>query len=676
MKNHLSPLSFSIVLILLSLGCSQKEPPPNIVLITLDTTRPDYLGCYGNETVATPNIDRVASSGVLFEEAVCQIPTTLSSHTAILTSLYPRTSGVRSGVVVAPDDLKTLPEHLKEQGYQTAAFIAAIVLEKKYNLDQGFDTYDDGPFHPVERPASEVNEKVLQWFEEEHDPSQPSFLWIHYYDPHSPYQPSQEWIDKYTPNYQGNIDGSADQITRLIASRGQTANATDLAHLRGLYAGEISQLDEELGSFLKKLHTQLPAERTILTLIADHGEELGEHNHFFHGEYLYEPAVRIPFILSYPGKVPEGSRVKELVHSLDYAPTVLGLAGLPPLEESEGFDLSTSLVAQSKPDRGNLVSFLENEDDRFLDEGDKVLGARSARWKLIQNSNHKRPETLFGKLVNEDLKSPMFAQVFIKDCSYASIAAHIRYHTEESYPLRHQYPNLSSIPTTMVHGVQLGLDPLHSEAAKSEVMEKPNPGWRVSVTANLYERARDYALTMGYDHRHMVVESMVVNLSIPWPQEKTRAILDNLELVIRGESNGNPLWKKRVIADMETGEAKDILQDTGKGPKHTVDYSWVEESAFPGPKNLAQVIEVVFEPVNPSQVLDELYDLQSDPKELDNLLSPEKKTDVSSDLLVQIRDGMTDRLENWKDGGSGYAPEAAEMSEEARDNLKKKGYFR
>ncbi|MCA9443933.1 MAG: sulfatase [Candidatus Omnitrophica bacterium] len=661
--------------LLLMAGCGHRETAPNIVLVTLDTTRPDYLGCYGNDWVETPTLDRVASEGVLFEDAVCQIPTTLSSHTAILTSLYPRTSGVRSGVVIVPDEVTTLAEHLKTQGYQTAAFVAAAVLEKKYNLDQGFDVYNDGPFHPVERPAAEVNEKVLEWLEGTHDPQKPSFLWIHYYDPHSPYSPPQKWVEKYTPNYKGPINGSADQITRLIASRGQIANATDLEHLRGLYAGEISQLDQEIGEFLEKLRKKLPAENTILSFMADHGEELGEHNNFFHGEHLYEPAVRIPWIMTYPNKIPAGSKVTQMVHSLDFVPTLLALAGLPPMNQSEGFDLSTAILTQSEPERGNLVSYLENEDDRFLDEGDKVLAARSARWKFIENSNHKRPETLFGKLVNEDLDSPMFAQVFIKGSSFASIAAHIRYHTDESHPLRHEYPDLASIPTTMIQAIQLGVDPLHSEAAQSGVLETPNSGWRVSVTPNLYERARDYALTMGYETKHMVIESLVVNLAIPWNLEKTTALVDNLELIVKEGSSDNVKWKRRVIADMESGETRDALKDTGVGPKHTPNYSWAQESAFPGPRNLSQRIEVTFEPPPPSQVLNELYDLQTDPKELDNLMSPEAPTDIDQNLLVQIRDGMTDRLENWKEGASSYNAEAASLSAEDRANLKAIGYF-
>jgi len=212
MKNLARTLAW-LIPILFALGCDRREPPPNIVLVTLDTTRPDYLGCYGNDWIETPNFDRVASEGALFEDAVCQIPTTLSSHTAILTSLYPRTNGVRSGVAIVPSEITTLPEHLKSLGYQTAAFVAAAVLEKKYHLDQGFETYDDGPFHPVERPAVEVNAKVLDWLEKSHDPKKPVFLWIHYYDPHSPYQPDKEWVEKYTPAYQGSITGAADLIS-------------------------------------------------------------------------------------------------------------------------------------------------------------------------------------------------------------------------------------------------------------------------------------------------------------------------------------------------------------------------------------------------------------------------------------------------------------------------------
>ncbi|MCA9438438.1 MAG: hypothetical protein KC978_21830, partial [Candidatus Omnitrophica bacterium] len=393
-------------------------------------------------------------------------------------------------------------------------------------------------------------------------------------------------------------------------------------------------------------------------------------------EDLYDPAMKIPFILSYPGKVPPGTRVKELVHSLDYVPTVLALAGLPPLDGAEGFDLSTSILAQSESERGNLVSFLENEEDQFLDEGDKILGARTHRWKFIQNSNHKRPETLFGKLVNEDLRAPMFAQVFIKESSFASIAAHIRYHTEESYSLRHQYPELSSIPTTMIKSIQLGVDPLHSEAAKGAILEKPNPGWRVSMTPNLYERAREYGLTMGYQTKHMVIESLVVDLAIPWGLTESTVVLDNLELIFLETVDGQPQWKKRIVTDMEAGRGEEVLRDSGTGPKHTVESSWERDTAFKGPQNLAQRIRLVFEPVTPSQVVDELYDLQSDPKELDNLLSPESSADTPGDLLVQIRDGMRDRLENWKEGESAFQTEAASLSAEDRANLEAIGYFK
>lgn len=664
------------LLILFALGCGRPEQPPHLVLLTLDTTRADYLGCYGSSWVETPVFDRIAAEGVRFDDAVCQIPTTLSSHTAILTSKYPRTSGVRSGSVVVPDEVVTLAEHLKSQGYQTAAFLGAVVLEKKYNLHQGFDVYDDGPFRPAERPASETNGKVLEWLEKEFDPKKPLFLWVHYYDPHSPYLPPREWIDKYSPDYQGEIDGSSSQVTRLIASRGQAVNEKDLAHLRALYAGEVSALDEEIGRFLEALGQKLPPEKTLLGLIADHGEMLGEKDRFFHGEDLYEPAMRIPFILNYPGKIPAGTVVKDLVHSLDYAPTVLALAGLPPMEGMEGADLSTAVLTQTEPTRGNLVSFIENEDDRFLDEGDKILGARGHRWKLIQNSNHKRPPILFGRVVNEDLKGPMFAQVFVRESPYASVVAHIRYHTEESYPLRHEYPDLSSIPSTLVNATAMGLDPIHAQAAGDGILGTPASGWRVSVTPNLYERAKDYGLSMGYNTSRMVVESLAVDLASPWSEGEGSAILDNLELVFLPRDAENGKWRKRIVADMESGIAQEALLETRRTPGVEARPSWFQESAFPGPNNLSQRIDLRFGAPPEGPAIDELYDLDSDPEEATNLLIPSDAREMTAEQITQIKDGLEDRLQNWKEGGSAYRPEAAPLSDEERRNLETIGYLR
>jgi arylsulfatase A-like enzyme len=358
-----------IPLFLLLVGCG-REKSPNVVLITLDTLRADFLGCYGSTWVETPNLDAFAAGGARFEQATCQIPATLTSHTCILSSLYPRTSGVRFGSFLVPDEVTTLPEVLREKGYQTAAFVSAIVLEKKYNLDQGFDLYDDGPLNPVERPAAEVNEKVFDWLEAGRDPEKPVFLWAHYYDAHSPYEPPSPWDKKYDPDYDGPLTGASSKITQLIAARGVGASPRDLEHLHALYAGEVSALDEKVGALLDRLSQTLGAENTIIAILADHGESLGERGKFFHGEDLFEPAMRIPFLVSWPGKIEAGKTLGGLVHTLDLAPTLLGLIGIPPLAEAEGDDLSGQLLGESTQEPRNLVAFLETEEP-YLSEGTK-----------------------------------------------------------------------------------------------------------------------------------------------------------------------------------------------------------------------------------------------------------------------------------------------------------------
>lgn len=656
-------------------GCA-REKAPNVVLITLDTLRADFLGCYGSGWVETPNLDALAATGVRFENATCQIPATLTSHTCILTSLYPRTSGVRFGSLLVPDEVTTLPEILKDRGYQTAAFVSAVVLEKKYNLDQGFDLYDDGPLRPVERRAFEVNEKIFEWLDQGRDPKKPVFLWAHYYDAHSPYEPPSLWDKKYDPDYEGPLSGSSSNITQMIASRGVGVSARDLRHLKALYAGEVSALDEQLGPLFDRLAQKLGAENTILAVLADHGESLGERNKFFHGEDLYEPAMRIPFLVSWPGKIEAGKTIRQLVHTLDFMPTLLGLLGIPTPDEAEGEDLSSWLLGEPPQESRNLYAFLETEES-YLQEGDKILGARAGKYKFIHNRAHRRPPALYGRIANRSLDRPMFAQVFVKDASYALVSAHIRYHpSEESRELGNTAPNLRNIPTTFVDAVAFGSDPLHTLALNQGGLQRPNPGWRPIVTPNLLERAREYGETMEYPTDWMTVESLMVDLAAPWTVDSNSATLDNLELVVYRARPESPDWTKEVFADMETGRAADSLIESATGPPRTSKREWVKDSAFPGPMNLSVKVLVQYTRVPELERLDELYDLDEDAWEDHNLLSPVGEGAAEAAETERLRENFIDRISEWARGESSYQAGAAELSAEEREMLESIGYNR
>jgi choline-sulfatase len=281
-------------------------PPPNLVLVTVDTLRADHLGCYGYKSIQTPNMDRLASEGVRFATVVSQVPLTLPSHCTIMTGAYPVFHGVRDNVGYRLSESKTtLAAILKNHNYQTAAFVGAYVLNAKFGLSQGFDHYDDkidgssrsGPavnLNEVERPAGEVISRAMGWLNEQ--PRSPFFIWIHLYDPHDPYQPPSPFSDQYKAKP---------------------------------YDGEIAYADRELGRFLELLKKAGYYENTLVVLTGDHGESFGEHKEWTHGYFIYDTTILVPLIIKPVKKGMVGRVVAEQVSLVDVAPTILQLMDLP-----------------------------------------------------------------------------------------------------------------------------------------------------------------------------------------------------------------------------------------------------------------------------------------------------------------------------------------------------------
>jgi choline-sulfatase len=291
----------------------------NVVVVTLDTTRADRIGAYGAKDVETPAIDGVARDGVLFEQAVSVAPLTLPAHSSIFTGKFPPEHGVRDngGFFLGPEQV-TMAEVLKQRGYRTGAFVAAYVLDSKWGLDQGFDTYFDDfdlssrrgfSLGSIQRPANEVVDKALPWIRE--SKGSPFFAWIHMYDPHTPYRPPAPFDAKYKDRP---------------------------------YNGEIAFVDSQVGRIVSELQSLGVYDRTVLIVMGDHGESLGEHGEGAHGFFIYNSVTHVPFMIRAPFSLTQHRRVADPVRSVDVMPTVLDLLGIPPPAGVSGVSLAALMT--------------------------------------------------------------------------------------------------------------------------------------------------------------------------------------------------------------------------------------------------------------------------------------------------------------------------------------------
>lgn len=293
---------------------------PNVLLITLDTTRADRLGCYGRTLARTPRLDRLAQEGVLVEHAVSSAPITAPSHSSMLTGLYPATHGVRdNGSFRLPDAVTTLPEILRTNGYTSAAFVSASVLHRRYNLSQGFDVYDDDlwsedapeMFMIRERRGSRTVEHakswLTQWFADAN--RKPFFSWVHLFDVHQPHQ----------------------------------APAADAVLTMSDYDAEVASVDRYVGDLLDHLSSIHELDNTLVVVTADHGESLGEHGEATHAVFVYESTVHVPLLLRYPATLRAGTRYTGPVRHIDLLPTILAALSIPHDGYVQGVDLWPAL---------------------------------------------------------------------------------------------------------------------------------------------------------------------------------------------------------------------------------------------------------------------------------------------------------------------------------------------
>jgi len=311
------------------------EEKLNLLLITVDTLRPDRVSVYSDKYLRTPNIDSLATKGVVFERAFAHVPITLPSHASILLGLNPPSHGVRDNARfrVRPE-LTSLAEILKSEGYSTAAFVGAFPLDSRFGLNQGFDLYDDLfpaqpslPFTFSERRAEVVINSALDWLRKQ---NLPWFCWLHLWDPHSPYFPPEAYLKRFPED---------------------------------LYSGEVAYVDDQIGRLLAFLKEHQWLTRTLIIFTADHGESLGEHGELTHSFFIYNSTIWVPLIISGPSIKP--GRVAEFVSHVDLFPTVCDLLRIKKPEWLEGSSLLPLL--QGKKTRLHPI-YIESLDP-YLNRG-------------------------------------------------------------------------------------------------------------------------------------------------------------------------------------------------------------------------------------------------------------------------------------------------------------------
>ena len=309
-------------------GPPRKEAlSPDVFLVTIDTLRADHVRCYGNERIQTPALDSLAKDGLRFAQAFTPSPITNTSHATILTGLLPSSHGVTDFAVPLATAHPALAELLKKKAYQTAAFIGAVILDSKTlapGFDRGFDFYDNFPkqslshlrWGRVERRGMDVVRRAESWLATHR--SGPHFVWVHLYDPHDPYEPPAPYSLTYKDH---------------------------------LYDGEIAYADSALATFVAYIKKQGWYENSLVIVVGDHGEGLGEHHEDTHGIFLYDSTTHVPLIIKLPGRKNSGKIVSEQVRTTDILPTVLDVLRVPLPERLDGASLKPYFAGTNGAER-------------------------------------------------------------------------------------------------------------------------------------------------------------------------------------------------------------------------------------------------------------------------------------------------------------------------------------
>jgi arylsulfatase A-like enzyme/tetratricopeptide (TPR) repeat protein len=365
MQSH-SRHIFTTILLLFVLSCGPADDgapagpvasvldtaPRNVLLITLDTTRADRIGCYGHSDARTPALDRLAGSGVRFENGFAPVPLTLPSHTSLLTGTYPAVHGLRTNQAGSlGQGVATMAEVFQRNGFRTAAFVSSWVLDSTFGLDRGFDLYADDltgdgeEEESVSQTGDRTCDTALAWLGR--TSGEPFFAWVHFFDPHSPYSPPPPYDEQFSDPYDGEIAFMDSQIERLVAWL-QSANIL---------------------------------EETLVIVAGDHGEAFSEHGEILHGFFVYNTTMRVPLTFTFPAGLPEGMVIPNGVSLVDIFPTLMNLMGWAEPPGLDGSSLAPALTA-APFSRGPV--YAESEYPRLAFGWAALSSLTSDEWKYIE----------------------------------------------------------------------------------------------------------------------------------------------------------------------------------------------------------------------------------------------------------------------------------------------------
>jgi len=369
-----------------------RESRPNVLLVSIDSLRSDHLGSSGRPVATSPVLDRLAREGASFPYTISTTSWTLPAHVSMLTSLVVAVHGVGLGRSLDPART-TLAEAMRDDGFETAAFVTGPWMTPAFGLDRGFErfantsAFSDGSDRSGDgtRPSASAHarshqevtgetiaDSAIAWLDET---PEPFFLFLHFWDVHFDYIPPEPFDELFDPGYRGSVDG-VDFATDPDVHAGMAPR--DLEHVKALYDGEIRFTDRNLGRVLDHLRESGRLDDTLVVVTADHGDEFFEHGQKGHNKSLYDEVVVVPLILRWPGKVPAGRLVDDPVRLIDVAPTVLDLAGLPAGAMPEG--MGRSVAAWWSGDRpAPAPAFM----DLFLLPGFQFQGLRTEDSKTM-----------------------------------------------------------------------------------------------------------------------------------------------------------------------------------------------------------------------------------------------------------------------------------------------------
>jgi arylsulfatase A-like enzyme len=381
-------LGFSLPEIFGLSGCSKKPPSdrPNIILVTLDTTRADHLSCYGHDRKTSPNLDKLAEGSLVYTKAIAPSSWTLPSHASLFTGKFTSSHGARydpDGPFYLSDalgehpvykrfrarglaqDEKPLAATLKNIGYQTGAVVAGPWLKKVFGLAKGFDYYDDSQITRLNgKTANLVTDSALNWLKESH--KKEFFLFLNYFDPHEPYMAPHEFLEKLVPN-------------RILSS------IPKLEAERIRYDAEILFMDHHFGRLIQKLKNMRIYDNTWIIVTADHGELLGEHGKFRHGFYLYQEEIHIPLILKYPAGEVSPAQTSVMVQLNDIYAMILDRLQIPlpnNIQASLPHNITHPILAETYP-----LDFPDGHWRTIIHGELKYLWNSKGRHKLFDLSN-------------------------------------------------------------------------------------------------------------------------------------------------------------------------------------------------------------------------------------------------------------------------------------------------